>query len=127
MSPRARMPPPLVSGPKGSLRDGMRALRGLLPYLWPHDALELRLRVVAALALLVGAKMVNIAVPFLYKHAVDTLSGKYGLVTVPVMLAPSSRTASMPDVSTPAPTATGSASVSLECPLYHCTRWVPPP
>jgi ATP-binding cassette, subfamily B, heavy metal transporter len=80
------MPPPLVSGPKGSLRDGMRALRGLLPYLWPHDALELRLRVVAALALLVGAKMVNIAVPFLYKHAVDTLSGKYGLVTVPVML-----------------------------------------
>jgi ATP-binding cassette subfamily B protein len=80
------MPPPLASGPKGSLRDGMRALRGLLPYLWPRDALELRLRVVAALGLLVGAKTVNIAVPFLYKHAVDTLSGKYGLVTVPVML-----------------------------------------
>jgi ATP-binding cassette subfamily B protein len=80
------MPPPLAGGPKGSLRDGMRALGGLLPYLWPHDAPELRLRVVGALALLVGAKVINIAVPFLYKHAVDTLSGKYGLVTVPVML-----------------------------------------
>ena len=54
--------------------------------LWPRDAPELRVRVVAALALLVGAKVINIAVPFLYKHAVDTLSGKYGLVTVPVML-----------------------------------------
>ena len=86
MSPRSRMPPPLAAGPKGSLREGMRALRGLLPYLWPRDAPELRVRVVGALALLVGAKAINIAVPFLYKHAVDTLSGKYGLVTVPVML-----------------------------------------
>ncbi|HWB48741.1 MAG TPA: ABC transporter ATP-binding protein/permease [Stellaceae bacterium] len=80
------MPPSLAGGAKGSLRDGLRALRGLLPYLWPRDALELRLRVVAALGLLVGAKTINIAVPFLYKHAVDTLSGRYGLVTVPVVL-----------------------------------------
>ena len=80
------MPPSLAGGPKGSLREGFRALRGLLPYLWPRDAPDLRVRVVAALALLAGAKVINIAVPFLYKHAVDTLSGKYGLVTVPVML-----------------------------------------
>jgi len=86
MSPRGRMPPPLAGGPKGTLLDGLRALKGLVPYLWPRDALELRLRVVAALLLLVGAKAVNIAVPFLYKHAVDTLSGKLGLVVVPVML-----------------------------------------
>ena len=87
MSPRGRMPPPLaVGGPKGTLMDGLRALRGLLPYLWPRDSIELRLRVVVALALLAGAKVVNITVPFLYKHAVDTLGGKYGLVVVPVML-----------------------------------------
>ena len=47
-----------------------------MPYLWPRDSLELRLRVVAALALLVGGKLVNIAVPLLYKRAVDALSGK---------------------------------------------------
>ncbi len=87
MSSRGRMPPPLAAdGPKGTLAEGLRALRGLLPYLWPRDSIELRLRVVIALALLAGAKVVNIGVPFLYKQAVDTLGGKYGLVVVPVML-----------------------------------------
>jgi len=80
------MPPSATPGAKGRLIDGLRALKGLGPYLWPRESLELRLRVVAALALLVGAKAVNIGVPFLYKHAVDTLGGKYGLVVVPVML-----------------------------------------
>ena len=55
MSPRGRMPPPLAGGPNATLFDGLTALKGLLPYLWPRDALELRLRVVAALVLLVGA------------------------------------------------------------------------
>src|SRR5262249_8872354 len=86
VSPRGRMPPPLAGGAKGTVAEGLRALRGLIPYLWPRDGWELRLRVVAALALLAGGKLVNIAVPFLYKHAVDTLSGKYGLVVAPVML-----------------------------------------
>ena len=87
MSPRGgRMAPPLMAGPKARLIDGLRALKGLTPYLWPRDSIELRLRVVAALALLVGAKAINISVPFLYKHAVDTLSGKYGVVVVPVAL-----------------------------------------
>jgi ABC-type transport system involved in Fe-S cluster assembly fused permease/ATPase subunit len=86
MSPRGRMPPPLAGGSKGTLIEGLRALRGLFPYLWPRDSLELRLRVVGALALLVGAKAINIGVPFLYKHAVDTLSGKYGPVVIPVFV-----------------------------------------
>jgi ATP-binding cassette subfamily B protein len=78
--------PPSLGGPKGTLKDGLRALRDLVPYLWPRDSIELRVRVIAALALLVSAKLINIAVPFLYKHAVDILSGKFGLVVVPVML-----------------------------------------
>jgi ATP-binding cassette, subfamily B, heavy metal transporter len=80
------MAPSLTAGPKGRLIDGFKALKGLIPYLWPRDSLELRLRVVAAVLLLVGAKTVNIGVPFLYKHAVDTLSGKFGLVVVPVTI-----------------------------------------
>src|ERR1700689_5082264 len=86
MSPRGRMPPPLAGGPKARLADGLKALTGLFPYLWPRDSLELRLRVVAAILLLAGAKIVNICVPFLYKHAVDILSGKAGLVVVPIFL-----------------------------------------
>jgi|SRR5579884_212003 len=71
---------------RGRFIDGLRALKGLLPYLWPRDSLELRLRVVAALALLASAKAVNIFIPLLYKHAVDALSGKSpaGIVVVPV-------------------------------------------
>src|ERR1700681_4801844 len=89
MSPRGRMPPPLRPGSGGKLIDGLRALKGLAPYLWPRDSLELRARVVLASALLGRAKLVNIAIPFLYKGAVDRLTSKgavAGLVAVPVML-----------------------------------------
>jgi ATP-binding cassette subfamily B protein len=83
------MPPSIIGAPptRGTLIEGLRALRQLLPYLWPHDAIGLRLRVVLALACLGAGKLVNITVPFLYKHAVDDLSGTGGaLVAVPVML-----------------------------------------
>jgi ABC-type transport system involved in Fe-S cluster assembly fused permease/ATPase subunit len=83
------MPPPLLPGSGGRLIDGLRALKGLAPYLWPRDSLELRARVVLAIALLAAAKLVNIAIPFLYKGAVDRLTSKgavAGLVAVPVML-----------------------------------------
>jgi ABC-type transport system involved in Fe-S cluster assembly fused permease/ATPase subunit len=88
MSPRGRMPPSAMAGPKGRLVDGLKALRGLFPYLW-RDSLELRVRVVLAVALLAGGKLVNITIPFFYKGAVDALSGKggaAGVVAVPVML-----------------------------------------
>jgi ATP-binding cassette, subfamily B, heavy metal transporter len=88
MSPRGRMPPSAMAGPKGRLIDGLRALKGLFPYLWPRDSLELRVRVVLAMALLAGGKLINITVPFFYKGAVDALSpkGSAGIVAVPVML-----------------------------------------
>src|SRR5207247_1789213 len=60
--------------PDERLRQGLRALKGLGPYLWPRDSLELRARIVLALLLLVAGKLVNIAVPLFYKHAVDALT-----------------------------------------------------
>jgi ATP-binding cassette, subfamily B, heavy metal transporter len=66
-----------VSGlpePDERLGEGLRALKGLGPYLWPRDSLELRVRVVLALLLLVAGKLVNITIPFIYKHAIDALS-----------------------------------------------------
>jgi ABC-type transport system involved in Fe-S cluster assembly fused permease/ATPase subunit len=83
------MPPSAMAGPQGRLIDGLRALKGLFPYLWPRDSLELRARVVLAVALLAGGKLINITVPFFYKGAVDALSGKGGaaaVAAVPVML-----------------------------------------
>ncbi|KAL3828999.1 hypothetical protein ACJIZ3_017801 [Penstemon smallii] len=55
-----------------------RIITTLVKYLWMKDNLEFRLRVVAALGLLLGAKVVNVQVPFLFKLAVDWLSTATG-------------------------------------------------
>ena len=61
------------------------ALASLLPYLWPRGALEIRLRVVAALAFLALAKIATVYIPVLYKEAVDILGADgEALVVVPV-------------------------------------------
>ncbi|KAA0570771.1 ABC transporter ATP-binding protein/permease [Azospirillum sp. Sh1] len=57
--------------PSGDLRAAMRSLA---PYIWPSDSLETRIRVVAAMLLLIGAKVANVYVPIFYKHAVDALT-----------------------------------------------------
>ncbi|KAI4368934.1 hypothetical protein MLD38_017434 [Melastoma candidum] len=49
-------------------------IRSLASYLWMKDNSEFRLRVVAAIGLLVGAKVLNVQVPFLFKIAVDWLT-----------------------------------------------------
>ena len=63
--------------PDQRLGEGLRALKGLGPYLWPRDAFELRVRVVLALVLLVAGKLVNITVPLIYKQAIDALSSRF--------------------------------------------------
>ena len=54
--------------PDERLGEGLRALKGLAPYLWPRDSLELRVRVVLALVLLVAGMLVNITIPLFYKQ-----------------------------------------------------------
>ena len=53
---------------------GWKALRSLLPYLWPSGAPSLRLRVLLALAALVAAKVASVYIPVFYGRAVDVLS-----------------------------------------------------
>jgi len=78
---------PGLPEPDERLGQGLRALKGLGPYLWPRDSLELRVRVVLALALLIGGKLISIAIPFLYKDAVDALSVKSpGVIAVPILV-----------------------------------------
>jgi len=79
-----------VSGlpePDERLREGLRALKGLGPYLWPRDSVELRARVVLALLLLAAGKLINITSPFFYKYAVDALTvPKPGIIAVPIAM-----------------------------------------
>src|SRR5262245_45689003 len=51
-------------------------LARLWPYIWPGDRLDLKMRVVWAMALLLIAKLATFAVPFTFKWAIDGLTGK---------------------------------------------------
>jgi ABC-type transport system involved in Fe-S cluster assembly fused permease/ATPase subunit len=75
MSPRGRRVSPGPAGPSAGFKEELRALRALAPFLWPRNAPALRVRVALAVALLVAGKVANITIPFLYKRAVDALSG----------------------------------------------------
>src|SRR5215207_3650886 len=54
----------------------LSVLRELLPYVWPANRPDLRLRVVFALAALVVAKAITLTVPIAYKTVVDLLTGE---------------------------------------------------
>lgn len=56
----------------------MKILRTLAGYLWMRDNPEFRFRVITALGFLVGAKVLNVQVPFLFKLAVDWLASATG-------------------------------------------------
>jgi len=71
----------------GGQRNELRTVRTLLPYLWPRARGDLRVRVMLAVACLVGAKLANVSVPLFYKQAVDILSAETtALVALPIGL-----------------------------------------
>ncbi|EGI70982.1 ATP-binding cassette sub-family B member 7, mitochondrial [Acromyrmex echinatior] len=52
----------------------MDMLKAMLRYIWPEDDLEIRKRVKIAIGLLIGAKVLNVLVPFIFKYAIDILN-----------------------------------------------------
>jgi ABC-type transport system involved in Fe-S cluster assembly fused permease/ATPase subunit len=69
-----------MTEPEGGVRGLARALKPLLPHLWPKDAAGLRARVAIALGLLLAAKLINVLIPFAYKAIVDGLTEPEGAV-----------------------------------------------
>lgn len=67
-----------ASSDSDSAMADMKILRTLAGYLWMRDNPEFRFRVIAALGFLVGAKVLNVQVPFLFKLAVDWLASATG-------------------------------------------------
>ncbi|WP_457578696.1 ABC transporter transmembrane domain-containing protein [Ensifer adhaerens] len=63
-----------------------RAVRDLLPYLWPKDAPALRRAVVYSLLCLIAAKVVTSLVPLTYKALVDHLEGSAATIAAPIGL-----------------------------------------
>ena len=62
-------------------------VRRLWPYMWPSDRVDLKLRVLAAMVLLVIAKFVTIAVPYSFKWTTDSITGNLGRDHLPSILA----------------------------------------
>ena len=55
-------------------KSGIRTIQRVVPYLWPKDRFDFRVRVISALVLLVLAKLVINFAPFLYREAVNALT-----------------------------------------------------
>jgi ABC-type transport system involved in Fe-S cluster assembly fused permease/ATPase subunit len=72
---------------RSSTASDLKAIRTVLPYLWPEGETGLRVRVVIAMLFLVAAKGANVVVPLFYKGAVDALSGPAdAILAVPIAL-----------------------------------------
>ena len=53
---------------------GKDMIKSMGSYIWPENDKGVKTRVVAAMGLLVGAKVINTSVPFIFSYAVDTLN-----------------------------------------------------
>jgi len=68
----------LPTPPETPRESGWRTIRRVAPFLWPEDAPDLRLRVVAAMVALLAAKLATVATPWFFKAAVDGLAPEAG-------------------------------------------------
>lgn len=73
----------------GEVVTGMQMIQAMLRYIWPKDDKSVRDRVKLALSLLVGAKLLNVTVPFIFKYSVDYLNagGTLNMNTAPETVA----------------------------------------
>ncbi len=60
----------------------LKVLTNLLPYLWPQGRSDLKARVVAAMVLLVCAKVATVTIPLVLREAVDALTAVGDLILV---------------------------------------------
>lgn len=63
----------------------LRTIFSLFRYLWPQDRADIKLRVVISLALLAAAKVVNVALPLMFKDLLDSFSMPVTLFTTPLL------------------------------------------
>jgi len=66
------------SNTEGTAAEGWQTLRRFLPYLWPKDRTDLRVRIVIALLLVLASEVVVLAMPFALKGAIDRMAGDVG-------------------------------------------------
>jgi ATP-binding cassette subfamily B protein len=65
---------------------GLNTMLRFLPLLWPKGEIELKLRVTAALVLVLAGKAIGLTVPYALKWVVDSMSGPPTAMTIVVAL-----------------------------------------
>jgi len=69
---------PTTSNKTVSRGEAMNVIKSVLPYLWPSGRMDLKLRVVLAMAALILGEMIGVIAPFFFKAAVDGLAPEGG-------------------------------------------------
>lgn len=64
----------LEAPPLNEAAEQKQIIKSLTKHIWPKRNLGAKLRVMTALGLLVGAKLLNVQVPFYFKQIVDTMN-----------------------------------------------------
>jgi ABC-type transport system involved in Fe-S cluster assembly fused permease/ATPase subunit len=59
-------------------------VKQLLPYIWPKERRDLKLRVLLAVGCMIAAKFATIAIPYAYKWATDALAGERAADRIPL-------------------------------------------
>lgn len=67
-------------------RGSLKTILSLLPYLWPHGEVGLRLKLVFASIAMLLAKVGTVYVPVVYGHLVDRLAHTAGPLALPMAL-----------------------------------------
>jgi ATP-binding cassette subfamily B protein len=70
-----------------SERSQWETMKGLTPYMWPAGRMDLKLRVVIALALLILSKIVTVWTPYAFKYATDALAPEASAATLAITVA----------------------------------------
>lgn len=60
----------------------LKILKDLFKYIWPKGNKNVKLRVLVALSLLIGAKLLNVQVPFFFKQIIDNMNVEWSDPTI---------------------------------------------
>ncbi|KAJ5505357.1 ABC transporter integral membrane type 1 [Penicillium expansum] len=69
-----------VAGKKEQRKADWAIMKEMAKYLWPKDDWGTKLRVSTALSLLIGAKILNVEIPFYFKNIVDSMNVDFATV-----------------------------------------------
>ncbi|SCU79526.1 LADA_0B01288g1_1 [Lachancea dasiensis] len=89
-SQRAPSKPSVGSKPKNDSKtptvSELKIMKDLFRYIWPRGDNKVKTRVLIALGLLIGSKLLNVQVPFFFKEIVDSMNVEWTEVTTVVPL-----------------------------------------